>query len=86
MGFLEVRFEVGRGGGGEIKYTPPPPQCLKPVTIMLETSNLTRRYTSICSFRKYTFQGLGPLNFANVTIFLQKITVFFPKKYLYSKQ
>ena len=53
---------------------------------MLETSNLARKYTPICSFRKYTFQYLGPLNFADVSIFLQKISVFCPKKYLYSKQ
>ena len=53
---------------------------------MLETSNLARKYTPICSFRKYTFQCLGPLNFADVSIFLQKISVFCPKKYLYSKQ
>ena len=53
---------------------------------MLETSNLARKYTPIFSFRKYTFQCLGPLNFADVSIFLQKISVFCPKKYLYSKQ
>ena len=33
------------------KITP----CLKRVRIMLETSNLARKYTPICSFRKYTF-------------------------------
>ena len=77
MGFLGVRFELGGG-----KVTP----CLKLVRIMLETSNLARKYTPICSFRKYTFQCLGPLNFADVSIFLQKISVFCPKKYLYSKQ
>ena len=49
VGFLGVRFEVG---GGD-KITPPP--CLKLVTIMLETSNLARKYTPICGFRKYTF-------------------------------
>ena len=53
---------------------------------MLEASNLARKYTPICSFRKYTFQCLGPLNFADVSIFLQKNSVFCPKKYLYSKQ
>ena len=53
---------------------------------MLETSNLARKYKPIFSFRKYTFQCLGPLNFADVSIFLQKISVFCPKKYLYSKQ
>ena len=53
---------------------------------MLETSNLARKYTPICSFRKYSFYYLGPLSFADVSIFLQNISVFCPKKYLYSKQ
>ena len=53
---------------------------------MLETSDLAGNCTPICSFGKYTLQCLGPLNFANVSIFLQKISVFCPKKYLYSKQ
>ena len=52
---------------------------------MLETSNLAHKYTRICSFRKYTSQCLDPLNFADVSTFLQKISVFCPKKYLYSK-
>ena len=84
MGFLGVRFEVcvcvWRGEGGKI--TP----RLKPVRIMLETSNLPRNYTPIFSFKKYTSQCLGPLNFADVSIFLQKISCFCPRKYLYSKQ
>ena len=53
---------------------------------MLEASNLARKYTPICSFRKYVFQCLGPLNFADVSIFLAKNSVFCPKKCLYSKQ
>ena len=53
---------------------------------MLETSHLAPKYTSICSFRKYTVQCLGPLNFADVSIFLQKNSVFCLEKYLYSKQ
>ena len=54
---------------------------------MLETSNLTRKYTPICSFRKYTLQCLDPLNFADVNnFFCKKLTIFFPKKYLYSKR
>ena len=53
---------------------------------MLEASNLARKYTPIYSFRKYAFQYLGPLNFADVSIFCKKISVFSPKKYLYSKQ
>ena len=51
--FLGVRFEVG--GGGKITLSPLLPPCLKLVRIMLETSNLARKYTPICSFRKYTF-------------------------------
>ena len=47
VGFLGFRFEVGEGG----KITP----RLKLVRIMLETLNLARKYTPICSFRKYTF-------------------------------
>ena len=47
-GFLWIRFEVGVEG---VKLPP----CLKPVRIMLEALNLTRKYTRICSFRKYTF-------------------------------
>ena len=39
------------GGGGAITL----PSCLKLVRIMLETWNLVRKYTNICSFRKYTF-------------------------------
>ena len=46
VGLLGVRFEVGG-----VKLPP----CLKPVRTMLETSNLARKYTPICSFRKYTF-------------------------------
>ena len=53
---------------------------------MLETSNLARKYTPICIFRKYTFKWLGPLNSADVSIFLQNISFFSPKKFLYSKQ
>ena len=45
--FLEVRFEEGEGN----KVIP----YLKLVKIMLETSNLARKYTHICSFRKYIF-------------------------------
>ena len=46
---------------------------------MLETSDLARKYTPILSFRKYTLQYLGPLNFADVSIFLQKLTFFIQK-------
>ena len=50
--FLGVHFEVVWGGEG-VKLIPP--SCLKLVRIMLETSNLARKYTPICSFRNYTF-------------------------------
>ena len=53
---------------------------------MLETSNLARKCKPIFSFIKYTFWCLGPLNFADVSVFLQKNSVFCSKKYLYSKQ
>ena len=76
VGFLGVCFEVEG-----IKLP-----NLKPVRTMLETSNLAHKYTPICSFRKYTFQCLGLLNFADGSIFLQKNSVFIPKMYLYSKQ
>ena len=42
-------------------------------------SNLARKYTSICSFRIYTFQYQGFLNFADVSIFFKKINIFWPK-------
>ena len=45
VGFLGVRFE----GGGNY------PPYLTPVRIMLETSSLARKYTTIFSFTKYTF-------------------------------
>ena len=74
-----VRFE-GKGGG--IIPTP----CLKPVRITLETSHLSRKYTPICSFRKYTFLCLGPLNFNDVSSFLEKNSIFCSKKYFSSRQ
>ena len=70
MGFLGVRFEVG-----EVKIRPPP--CLTSVRIMIETSNLARKYTAICNFRK---KILGFLNFADITIFLQKLAFFIQKR------
>ena len=78
VGFLVACFEVEVGGG---KITPPPPihPRLKLVRIILETWNLVRKFTPICSFRKYTFQCQGPLHFVDVGIFLQKISIFFGK-------
>ena len=43
------------------------------------------KYTHICSFRKYTFQYRGSLNFADVSIFLQKISFFWPQIVLLHK-
>ena len=65
--------------GGKIT---PLPLCLKLVRITLETSNLVRKYTPLCSFRKYTFYCLGLLNFADVSISLQKNSVFIRKSTL----
>ena len=42
--------------------------------VILETWNL--KHTHIFSFRKYTFWYQGPLNFADVRIFLQKLVLF----------
>ena len=46
---------------------------------MVEAWNLVRKYTHICSFRKYTFQCQDPLNSADASIFLPKISIFFCK-------
>ena len=47
---------------------------------MLETSNLARKYAPIYSFRKYTFQCLVCLDFADVSIFFcKKFAVFVQK-------
>ena len=52
---------------------------------MLQTSNLMRKYKHIYGFKKYTFQQQNPLNIADVSIFLQTISIFYKKQYLYSK-
>ena len=70
----------------KVKIPPTPNPRLKLGRIVLETYNLVRKYTHICSFRKYTFWYQGPLNFNDVSIFLQKISIFWQKLYLYSKQ
>ena len=47
-----------RGRGDDLPRPPPshtPTTYLKFVRIILETWNLVRKYTHICSFRKYTF-------------------------------
>ena len=69
-------------GGGRRIISP----CLKLDRIMLGTSNLVRKCTHICSFRKYTIYHQSPPNFADVSIFLQKISIFWHKQCLYLKQ
>ena len=59
-------------GGGTGKITPPPTPCLEPVRIMQETLNVVRKHIHICGFRKYGFSHQGHLDFANISIFLQK--------------
>ena len=54
--------------------------------IMLETWSLVRKFTHICSFRKYTFQYQGPLILLMSASFLQKNYIFWQKWYLYSTQ
>ena len=39
---------------------------------MLETSQVERKYTQICSFKKYTFKNQDPLNFSDDSIFCKK--------------
>ena len=46
---------------------------------MLETSNLTRKYTYMFSFRKYDFYYQGSLNFADDSIVFEKKSAFFGK-------
>ena len=76
VGPLGVCFEGGRGG--VVVKLPPAPLllCRKLLRIMLETSNLARKYTHICSFTKYIFQYRGSPIFADVSIFLLEISVF----------
>ena len=76
VGFLGVRFEAGEG----IKLHPTSPPPLSKTRQNYATNfKFGSTYTPICYFRKYIFQYLGSLNFADVIIFLQNIT-FFPKK------
>ena len=69
------------GGGGGDKINP----CLKLVRIMLETLNLTRKYTHICSSREYTFSTKVSLILLMSAFFGKKSAVF-AQKYIYSKQ
>ena len=68
----------GEGGEEGLKFISS--FCVKLVRIMLETSSLLRKYTHICSFGKYTFYYQDPLNFADGSIFSQKIIIFWQKK------
>ena len=52
---------------------------------MLETWNLVRNFTNICSFRKYTFQYQGFLNFVDISIFLAKNQHSFAKNYTFTQ-
>ena len=81
VGFLGFRFEVCVWGGGGDKINP----CLKLVRIMLETLNLTRKYTHICSSREYTFSTKVSLILLMSAFFGKKSAVF-AQKYIYSKQ
>ena len=69
------------GGGGGRGIT----LCLKLVRMMLETWNFVRKFAHICSFRKYTFQYQGFLNFADVSIFFGKTQHFLAKMILLLK-
>ena len=82
FGLFRGSFWGGWGMGGGDEITP----WLKLVRIMLETWNFVRKFTRICSFRKYTFQYQGFLNFADVSIFFAKNQHFLAKMYFYSKQ
>ena len=72
VGFLGGSFWGGPRGADKL----PPAPCLKLVRIMLETSHLAHKHTPIFSFRRYSFLCLALLNFADVSIFWQKISVF----------
>ena len=63
---------LGFEGGGGYNYHP----CLTLVKIMLETWYLARKYTHICSFRKYTF-GTNALLILLIATFLCKKSMFF---------
>ena len=67
------------GGGNYPTPFPPRPLCLKLVRLILETSNLARKYILIYSFRKYIFYYLSPLSFADVSIFCKNLAFFVQK-------
>ena len=49
-------------------------------------SKTRQNYGRKFSSRKYTFQCQGALNFSDVRIFVQKVSVFWTKQYRYTKQ
>ena len=51
---------------------------------MLETWNLVRKHTQICSFRKYKFRYQALVNFADVNIFVQN-SAFFGKNNVFTQ-
>ena len=75
-GFIVVHFEV-EGGGGITT-----PAYLKLVRIRLEIWSLVRRYIHIYNFRKFSFYYQSSLNFVDISIFLQKISIYFYSKVL----
>ena len=78
VGFSEVRFEVG---GNYTPLSKTHQNCARNLKFGTKVHN-------ICSFRKYTFQYQDPVNFADISVFffLQKISIFWQKQYLYSRQ
>ena len=66
------------GGGGGITT----PAYLKLVRIRLEIWSLVRRYIHIYNFRKFSFYYQSSLNFVDISIFLQKISIYFYSKVL----
>ena len=76
-GFIVVHFEVEGGGGGITT-----PAYLKLVRIRLEIWSLVRRYIHIYNFRKFSFYYQSSLNFVDISIFLQKISIYFYSKVL----
>ena len=58
---------------------------LKLIRDMLETWNLVRKYTLICSFKKYNFWYQDPLNFLWCQHLMQKNQGFFPQNSIFTQ-
>ena len=88
-GILRSVFRVVGEGEGEVGLKlSPPPTTVKLVRIMLESSNLARKYTPISHMQfleNMSFSIKPSLTFLMLAFF-QKITVFWQKQYLYAKQ